>query len=87
MVICLEQGANNLHMVQLMPLPPIISCYIKIQNSLPLWCRVTLVVLENRPLNRCTSSSVGVRSAVLHNIVIYTAGNVDPATGNKHGRD
>jgi len=21
-VICLEQGANNLHMVQLMPLPP-----------------------------------------------------------------
>jgi len=22
MVTCLEQGANNLHMVQLMPLPP-----------------------------------------------------------------
>jgi len=22
MVICLEQGANDLHMVQLMPLPP-----------------------------------------------------------------
>ena len=22
MVICLEQGANNLHMVQLMPVPP-----------------------------------------------------------------
>jgi len=22
MVICLEQGANGLHMVQLMPLPP-----------------------------------------------------------------
>jgi len=22
MVICLEQGANHLHMVQLMPLPP-----------------------------------------------------------------
>jgi len=25
MVICLERGANDLHMVQLMPLPPIIS--------------------------------------------------------------
>jgi len=22
MVVCLEQGANNLHMIQLMPLPP-----------------------------------------------------------------
>jgi len=32
-VICLERGANDLHMVQLMPLPPIISCFIKIQNS------------------------------------------------------
>jgi len=37
MVICLEQGVNDLHMVHLMPLPvchPIISCFIKIQNSL-----------------------------------------------------
>jgi len=32
MIICLELSANNLHMVQLMPLPPIISCFIKIQN-------------------------------------------------------
>ena len=23
MVVCLEQGANDLHMVQLMPLPPL----------------------------------------------------------------
>jgi len=34
MVICLDQGANDLHMVQLMPLPPIISCFIKIQIGL-----------------------------------------------------
>jgi len=34
MVICLEQGANDLHMVLLMPLPPIISCFIKIQIRL-----------------------------------------------------
>jgi len=34
-VICLECGANDLHMVQLMSLPPIISCFSKIQNGLP----------------------------------------------------
>jgi len=33
MVICLEQGANDLHMVQLTPVPPIISCSSKIQNE------------------------------------------------------
>jgi len=33
MVICLEQGANGLPMVQLMPLPLMISCFIKIQNG------------------------------------------------------
>ena len=33
MVICLECGANDLHMVQLMPLPPpTTSCFLKIQN-------------------------------------------------------
>jgi len=45
-VICLECGANDFHMVQLMPLPPIISCISKIQNGLPFWCRLTQVVLE-----------------------------------------
>jgi len=34
MVICQERGANDLHMAQLMPLSPIISCFIKIHNSL-----------------------------------------------------
>jgi len=47
MVISLERGANDLHMVQLMPLPPIISCFIKIQHI--------QVVLEKRPLNGCLS--------------------------------
>ena len=28
---CLEQSASDLHMVQLMPLPPIFSCFIQIQ--------------------------------------------------------
>ena len=46
-VICLEQGANDLHIVQLMPLlTHIISCFIKIQNGLPFWCRLTYIVLE-----------------------------------------
>jgi len=34
MVICLQQGANDLHIIQLMPLPPVISCFIKIQIGL-----------------------------------------------------
>ena len=34
-------------------LPPIISCFSKIQNGLPFWCRLTRVVLEKRPLNVC----------------------------------
>jgi len=29
--VCPEQSANDLHMVWLMPLPPIISCFIKIR--------------------------------------------------------
>jgi len=35
MVTYLEKGANDLHMVQLMPMPmpPVISCFIKIQNG------------------------------------------------------
>jgi len=46
MVICLECGANDFHMVQMMPLPPIISCFSKIQNGLPFWCQLTQVVLK-----------------------------------------
>jgi len=33
---------------------PIIPCSSKIQNGLPFWCRLTQVVLEKRPLNRCS---------------------------------
>jgi len=34
LVICLERGAHDLHMVQLMPLPPHFSCFIKTQTGL-----------------------------------------------------
>jgi len=53
-IICLEQGSDDLHMVQLMPLPP---CLIKIQIGLKF-----LVPAypgcpgKGRPLNGCLSS-------------------------------
>jgi len=49
-VICLEQGANDLHMVQLMPLPPPLSlASLKPRLVEPFWCSLTQVVLEKRP--------------------------------------
>ena len=47
MVICLERGAG-LHMVQLMPLPLIVSCFSKIQIGLPFWYRLSRVVPDKR---------------------------------------
>ena len=58
MVICLEQDAGCLHMVQLMP------PHLKTQPSLalfqsrlvlPFWYWLTQVVLEKRPLNWCNN--------------------------------
>jgi len=46
MVICLERGANDLHMVQLMPLPFHHVLLRKMENGLPFWCWLTRVVLE-----------------------------------------
>jgi len=42
-VIHLELGAD-LHMAQLMPLPLTVSCFSKIQISVPFWYRLTWVV-------------------------------------------
>jgi len=50
MVFCLARGAVDLHMVLLMALPPVI-CFIKIQNSLPLWCWHTQSCPVKRLLN------------------------------------
>jgi len=36
---------------------PIISCFSKIQNGLPVWCRLTQAVQEKRRLNGSSSSS------------------------------
>jgi len=53
-VVCLERGADCLHMVQLMPLPsqtPSSLVPFKSRLVLPFWYRLTQVVLEKRPLN------------------------------------
>ena len=55
MVICLERGAD-LHTAQLMPLPLTISCSSKIQIALPIWYRLTCVVLDKGPLSGCMST-------------------------------
>ena len=51
MVICLERGADCLHMVQLMPLHPETPSSLASFKSglvLPFWYRLTQVVLEKR---------------------------------------
>ena len=58
MVIWLEQGADCLHMVRLMPLPsqtPLSLASFKPRLILLFWYRHTQVVLEKRPLNGCSS--------------------------------
>ena len=53
MVICLERGADCLHMVQLMPLHPKTTSSLvsfKSRLVLPFWYRLTQVVLEKSPL-------------------------------------
>ena len=60
MVICLERGADCLHMVQLMPLHPKTPQYLasfRSRLALPFSYRLIQVVLEKRPLNGCSSGS------------------------------
>ena len=60
MVICLEQGSDCLHMVQLMPLHPKTPSSLasfKSRLVLPFWYRLTQFVLQKGPLNGCSSSS------------------------------
>jgi len=55
MVICLEQGANDLHLVQLIPLPPVISCFTDIQIGLTFLVPAYPSCRGKRPLNGCLS--------------------------------
>jgi len=45
-----REGANELHMVQLMPCPLVISSFVKIQIGLTF---LVPAILEKRPLRRC----------------------------------
>ena len=60
MVISLQQSASDLHMVQLMPLPPRHLCFSKIQNGLSMLYWPTWVVLDKGPLNDSSSTVVVV---------------------------
>jgi len=52
MVICLERGAG-LHMAQLMPLPPTVSCFSKIQIGFTFLVPAHLRSPGRGPLNGC----------------------------------
>jgi len=50
----------------------------KIQNGLHFWCQLTQVVLEKKPLKRCSSGSLScyyfdVRESILIIFVVYVA--------------
>ena len=55
MFICLESGADDMHMVQLMPLPPHHLCFSKIQKFGVSWYRPTQVVLDKEAIKRLLS--------------------------------
>jgi len=60
-VICPERGTDCLYMVQLMPLHPKTPSSLasfKSRLVLPFWYQLTQVVLEKRPLNRCSVLAV-----------------------------
>ena len=73
MVFCLEQGADRLHTVQLMPphlrTPSSLASFKSIL-VLPFWYWLTQVVLEKRPLNGCSSSSSSVMFVCLVNLCL-----------------
>ena len=51
MVICLERGADDLCLVQLMPLPPRHLCFSKIQSGLSLSFWLTQIFMDKMLLN------------------------------------
>jgi len=70
MVICLERGADSL-VAQLMPLPLTVSCFSKVQIGLLFWYRLTWVVPEKGPLNRCVYRSTCISWHLLLRIGVF----------------
>jgi len=61
MVVYLEQGADCLRIVQLMPQhPKALSSLASFKSRLvlPFWYRINQVVLEKRPLNGCSTTEL-----------------------------
>ena len=56
MVVCLEQGADCLHMIQLMTIHHKTPSLVLLKSILvlPFWYQLTQAVLEKRPLNGCS---------------------------------
>ena len=77
-VICLERGADCMHMVRLMPLhpeTPSTLASLKSRLVLPFWHRLTQVVPEKKTLNGCSSSlRIFVISCVLPKVVATSPG-------------
>ena len=73
-VICLERGADCLHIVQLMPLhpktPSSLVASFKSRLVQPFWYRLTQVVLEKRPLNGCCCCCMDTRAQFLCSPII-----------------
>jgi len=57
MVICLERGADCLHMAQLMPLPLSVSCFSKILIGFTFLVPAHLGSPGKGPLNGCVCVS------------------------------
>jgi len=81
-VICLQRGADCLHMVQLMPLHPQTPSSLasfKSRLVLSFWYQLTWVVLEKRPLNGCSGSgsSCGPGGVVVRCVCVWTV-TVEP---------
>jgi len=71
-VICLERGADFLHMIQLMtllPKTPSSLASFKSRLVLPFWYWLTQVVLEKRLLNGCSGSSTWFALSIVSVVV------------------
>jgi len=68
-----------LHIVQLMPLHPKTPSSLasfKSRLVLPFWYRLTQVVVEKRPLNRCSSSNISPSTVACMHILGWLHGNL-----------
>jgi len=67
-VICLVQGADRLHVVQLMLLHPRTPSSLKSRLVLPFWYRLTQVVLKKKSLDLNEARDDGVLGRQWHQL-------------------